>query len=66
MDERISSALQGKEVVIDITTARLITDIEERRSVMSAPETGWYREFVDGDIDRLLTGSPMVEVTFDS
>jgi deazaflavin-dependent oxidoreductase (nitroreductase family) len=123
MDARIQDALQGKEVVVDITTigrdsgqprrieiwshsidgkiiitgspgprnwfanllanpkvtvhlkgevkadlpgtARIISDPAERRAVMSAPETNWYRDFVGG-IEPLLQGSPMVEVIFDT
>lgn len=43
--------------------ARLITEPEERRTIMSAPETGWYREQV-GSIEPLVKNSPMVEVEF--
>jgi hypothetical protein len=43
--------------------ARLITDPGERRAILSAPETGWYREQAGG-IDPLVKGSPMVEVVF--
>ncbi len=43
--------------------ARLITGPEERRAIMSAPETGWYREQV-GSIEPLVKSSPMVEVVF--
>jgi deazaflavin-dependent oxidoreductase (nitroreductase family) len=43
--------------------ARLITEPEERRVIMSAPETGWYRDQVGG-IEPLLKGSPMLEVEF--
>lgn len=121
MDQKISDALQGKEIVIDITTtgrrsgqpirteiwfhnidgriiitgtpgprswlanmianpdftfhlkgevkadlpasARLITDPDERREIMNAPETSWYREQVGG-IESLVESSPMVEVIF--
>lgn len=121
MDDRIMEALQGKEVVIDITTtgrrsgspkrieiwfhnidgriiitgtpgprgwlanlmadpdltlhlqgavqadlqatARIITDPDERRAIMSAPETAWYRDQVGG-VEPLVAGSPMVEVLF--
>ena len=121
MDDRIMEALQGKEVVIDITTtgrrsgspkrieiwfhnidgriiitgtpgprgwlanlmadpdltlhlqgalqadlqatARIITDPDERRAIMSAPETAWYRDQVEG-VEPLVAGSPMVEVLF--
>lgn len=121
MDDQITGALQGREVVVDITTigrrtgnprrmeiwfhnidgriiitgtpgprswlanmtanpdftlhlkgtvqadlparARLITDPEERRDVMSAPETRWYRDQVGG-VEPLVAGSPIVEVVF--
>lgn len=43
--------------------ARLITGFEERRTIMSAPETGWYREQVGG-VEPLVKGSPMVEAVF--
>ena len=43
--------------------ARLITDPDERRAIMSAPETGWYRDQVGG-IEPLAKGSPMLEVEF--
>jgi deazaflavin-dependent oxidoreductase (nitroreductase family) len=43
--------------------ARLITDPDERRAIMSAPETGWYRDQVGG-IEPLVKGSPMLEVEF--
>lgn len=123
METRIENALQGKEVVIDITTvgrnsgeprrieiwfhgidgkiiiagspgprnwfanllanpkmtlhlkgglqadlpgtARIISDTAERRAIMSAPETIWYREYVGG-IEPLLKGSPMIEMILDS
>jgi hypothetical protein len=41
----------------------LITDPDERRAIMSAPETGWYRDQVGG-IEPLVKGSPMLEVEF--
>ena len=43
--------------------ARLIIDPDERRAIMSAPETGWYRDQVGG-IEPLAKGSPMLEVEF--
>ena len=43
--------------------ARLITDPDEHRAIMSAPETGWYRDQVGG-IEPLAKGSPMLEVEF--
>ena len=43
--------------------ARLITDPDERRAIMRAPETGWYRDQVGG-IEPLAKGSPMLEVEF--
>jgi hypothetical protein len=44
-------------------TAVEIVDIEDRRYLMSAPETKWYRDQVDS-IDELVNGSPIVEVFF--
>ena len=41
-----------------------IVDVEDRRYLMSAPETQWYREQVDG-IDDLVQYSPIVEVFFE-
>jgi hypothetical protein len=38
-----------------------VTDAEDRRYLMSAPETKWYREQVD-TIDELVCDSPIVEV----
>ena len=40
-----------------------IVDPEDRRYLMSAPETKWYRDQVDS-IDDLVKGSPIVEVFF--
>ncbi len=44
-------------------TARIITDPDERRAIMSAPETAWYRTQVES-IDELVERSPMLEVIF--
>ena len=41
-----------------------IVDEEDRRYLMSAPETKWYRDQVDS-IDDLVMNSPIVEVFFD-
>ena len=43
--------------------AVLIVDPEDRRQLMSAPETKWYRDQVDS-IEDLVAGSPIVEVFF--
>ena len=43
--------------------AVIITDPQERRQIMSAPETQWYRDQVDS-IEELVAGSPIVEVFF--
>jgi hypothetical protein len=40
-----------------------IVDPVERREIMSAPQTQWYRDQVDS-LDDLLRGSPIVEVFF--
>lgn len=44
--------------------AVIIDDPEERRRLMSAPETQWYRQQVDS-IDDLVEGSPIVEIFFE-
>ena len=40
-----------------------IVDPDDRRDLMSAPETKWYRDQF-GSIDDLVNGSPIVEVFF--
>ena len=40
-----------------------ITDAEDRRRIMSAPETAWYRD-QGFSVDELTLGSPIVEVIF--
>jgi len=44
-------------------SAAEITDPQDRRYLMSAPETKWYRDQVDS-IDDLVEASPIVEVVF--
>ena len=41
-----------------------IIDPEDRRWLMSAPETRWYRDQVDS-VEQLVMGSPIVEVFFE-
>lgn len=43
--------------------AEIITDPVDRRAIMSAPETHWYRQQV-GSVDELIAASPIVEVFF--
>lgn len=43
--------------------AEIITDPDDRRAIMSAPQTRWYREQV-GSIEELVANSPIVEVFF--
>ena len=43
--------------------AVIITDPQDRRGIMGAPETQWYRDQVDS-IENLVAGSPIVEVFF--
>ena len=43
--------------------ATVITDREERRRVLSAPETAYYRE-ATGSLERLVDEAPLVKVTF--
>jgi len=45
--------------------AVLIVDPDDRRQLMSAPETQWYRDQVDS-IEELVEGSPIVEVFFNN
>jgi hypothetical protein len=40
-----------------------ITDPEDRRTIMTSPETQWYRDQVDS-IEELVSASPIVEVFF--
>jgi hypothetical protein len=42
-------------------TAVEIVDPDDRRYLMSAPETKWYQDQVDS-VDELVNGSPIVEV----
>ncbi len=54
-----------KESVTTQTTARatVITDPDDRRTLMTAPATRWYRE--QGDtLDELVADAPIVEVEF--
>ena len=41
-----------------------IVDVEDRRYLMSAPETNWYRDQVDS-LDDLVRFSPIVEIFFE-
>ncbi len=43
--------------------AEIITDPVDRRTIMSAPETGWYRQQV-GSVEELVAASPIIEVFF--
>jgi len=43
--------------------AVIIVDPEDRRKLMTAPETQWYREQV-ASVEDLVEGSPIVEVFF--
>jgi hypothetical protein len=44
--------------------AVVITDPEDRRTLMSAPETQWYRDQVNS-VEELIEGSPIVEIFFE-
>jgi hypothetical protein len=54
-----------KESVRARLTARatVVREPKERRALMSAPETHWYRERVSS-VQELVDGSPIVDVTF--
>ena len=43
--------------------AVIIVDPDDRRKLMTAPETHWYREQV-ASVENLVEGSPIVEVFF--
>ena len=45
------------------TRAVIIVDPADRRRLMTAPETQWYRDQVE-TVEDLIAGSPMVEVFF--
>jgi PPOX class probable F420-dependent enzyme len=55
LKESLQAELPARAVVIE--------DPQDRRRLMSAPETQWYRDQVDS-IDDLVAGSPIVEVFF--
>ena len=44
--------------------AVVIVDPKDRRQLMTAPETQWYRDQVDS-VEDLVEGSPIIEVFFD-
>ena len=43
--------------------AEIITDPVDRRAIMSAPETRWYRQQA-GSLEELVAASPIIEVFF--
>ena len=55
LKESLTVELPARAVIID--------DPDDRRQLMSAPETEWYRDQVDS-IEDLVEGSPIVEVFF--
>lgn len=44
--------------------ARPVTDLEERKNILSSPKMSWYHQQVNS-VDELIEGSPLVEVVFD-
>lgn len=56
LKESINAELKARAVEV--------VDIEDRRCLMTAPETQWYRHQVDS-IDELVNHSPIVEIFFD-
>ena len=53
-----------ESVQVDLTArAAPVLDPDDRRAVMTAPQTQWYREQVES-VDELVAGSPMVDVVF--
>jgi len=55
LKESLQAELPARAVVIE--------DPQDRRRLMSAPETQWYRDQVDS-LEDLVAGSPIVEVFF--
>ncbi|HOU15595.1 MAG TPA: nitroreductase/quinone reductase family protein [Anaerolineae bacterium] len=55
LKESVSAQLPARAVII--------VNLEDRRRLMSAPETQWYRDQV-ASVDDLVAGSPIVEVFF--
>lgn len=45
--------------------ARLVTDCQERRHILSDPSMSWYHSQV-GSLEELVADSPLIEVIFDS
>lgn len=43
--------------------ARPVLDVDERRQILSAPAMAWYHSQVR-ELEELVAGSPLVEVTF--
>lgn len=56
LKESVQAELPARAVVI--------ADPEDRRRIMTAPETQWYRDQVDS-VDELVEASPIVEVFFE-
>jgi deazaflavin-dependent oxidoreductase (nitroreductase family) len=44
--------------------ARFITEADERRRILSAPEMDWYQRQVS-TLEEMVAGSPLVEVLFE-
>ena len=55
----------GTVVFVKFTSTSVSTDPEDRRHLMSAPATKWYRDQVES-IEDLVSDSPIVEVFFHS
>lgn len=45
--------------------ARPVTDLEERKRILSSPKMSWYHQQVNS-VDELVAGSPLIEVVFES
>lgn len=53
-----------ESIQVELTAKAIeITDPDDRRAIMSAPQTQWYRDQV-GSIDELVELSPIIEVFF--
>jgi deazaflavin-dependent oxidoreductase (nitroreductase family) len=61
-DPHLTLHLKGPAVVADLpATARVVTDEDERRTVLARVAQAWRRT----DLDRMVELSPLIEVTVD-
>jgi len=59
---RLTVHLKGPVAVADLpATARVVTDLDERRRILARVAQAWRRT----DVDRMVEQSPLIEVTID-